>query len=188
MYIRLVVLLAVFGGSLLWSAGGVLLSLAVVFGAGLLLVVSLIVGAAVTAFGAYVERFLPGLPAVLIPIHAGVTFAFAILFFAMMFKVLPDADVEWRDVGLAALTTALLFSFGKYVIGLYIGSSNVATAYGAAGALVIVLLWVYYSAQILLFGAEFANAHSEVRLARIAKLAEGAIAPPVPPPTGNVTP
>lgn len=143
-----------------------LLSLSVVFGAGLLLVVSLIVGAAVTAFGTYLERLLPGIPGFLSPIHTLITFAFAILFFAMIFKVLPDADVEWRDVGLAALTTALLFSFGKYLIGLYIGSSNVVTAYGAAGALVIVLLWVYYSAQILLFGAEFAKAHSEIRLAK----------------------
>jgi len=158
-----------------------LLSLSVVFGAGLLLVVSLVVGAAVTAFGNYVEHVLPGLPGVLSPVHAGITFAFAILFFAMMFKVLPDTDVKWRDVWLAALTTALLFSLGKYVIGLYIGSSNVASAYGAAGALVIVLLWVYYSAQILLFGAEFAKAHSDVRLANQAKLRETTIAPAAPP-------
>jgi membrane protein len=159
-----------------------LLSLSVVFGAGLLLVASLIVGAAVTAFGTYLEQLLPGLPGFLSPIHTLVTFAFAILFFAMMFKVLPDADVEWRDVGMAAFATALLFSLGKYLIGLYIGSSNVASAYGAAGALVIVLLWVYYSAQILLFGAEFAKAHSEIRLANRANRAEAQGKPAIDPP------
>ena len=157
-----------------------LISLVLVLGAGLLLVVSLVVGAAVTAFGTYLDQYLPGLTGVLSPIHAALTFAFAILFFAMMYKVLPDADVKWRDVWLAALTTALLFAFGRYLIGLYIRTSTIVTAYGAAGALVIVLLWVYYSAQILLFGAEFAKAHNEIRLANLNKAAGGPTMPAIP--------
>jgi membrane protein len=94
------------------------------------------------------------------------SFGFTTIFFAMMFKILPDTFVAWRDVWFGAAATALLFTLGKYLITLYIGSSNAASAYGAAGALVIVLVWVYYSAQILLFGAEFAKACGDARLQR----------------------
>ena len=77
------------------------------------------------------------------------------LLFAMIYKVLPDAEVAWRDVWIGALMTAVLFAVGKFLIGLYLGRSSVASAYGAAGSLIVLLLWIYYSAQILLFGAEF---------------------------------
>lgn len=78
----------------------------------------------------------------------------------MIFKVLPDAKIAWRDVWIGAAITSLLFNFGKLLLGLYLGRSSVASAYGAAGSLVIVLLWVYYSAQILLFGAKFTQIYS----------------------------
>jgi len=77
------------------------------------------------------------------------------LLFAMMYKILPDVKIGWSDVWIGAAMTALLFSVGKFLIGLYLGKSGVASAYGAAGSLVLILLWVYYSSQILLFGAEF---------------------------------
>jgi len=83
-----------------------------------------------------------------------------------MFKILPDHPVEWAEVWLGAAIAALLFTVGKHLISLYIGSSNMGSTYGAAGAVIIILVWVYYSAQILLLGAEFARAHSEQRRAR----------------------
>jgi membrane protein len=79
----------------------------------------------------------------------------------MMFKWLPDAEVRWRDVWLGALATALLFEIGKFLIGLYIGKQGLESTYGAAASIVIVLIWVYYSAQIVLFGAEFTNVHAK---------------------------
>jgi membrane protein len=91
------------------------------------------------------------------------SFGFTTIFFAAIFKILPDHAVEWQDVWLSAAITALLFSIGKHLISLYIGSSNMASAYGAAGALIIVFVWVYYSAQIFLFGAEFAKAYGDQR-------------------------
>jgi len=82
-----------------------------------------------------------------------------------MFKILPDKAVEWREVWLGAAVAALLFTVGKHLISLYIGSSNIASTYGAAGALIIILVWVYYSVQILLLGAEFAKAYTDQRQA-----------------------
>lgn len=82
------------------------------------------------------------------------------LLFALLFKVLPSAVVPWRDVWLGSVITAILFSVGKFVIGLYLGNSGIASSYGAAGSLVVILVWIYYSAQILLFGAEFTRLHA----------------------------
>ena len=96
-------------------------------------------------------------------VHTAVSFGFTTVLFAAIFKILPDHAVEWRDVWLGAALTALLFSFGKHLISLYIGSSNMASTYGAASALIIVFVWVYYSAQIFLFGAEFAKAYGDQR-------------------------
>jgi membrane protein len=143
-----------------------LLSLSLIFAIGFLMLVSLVASAALAAFSDYLDRKMPGLPIILRIVHLTMSFGFTTIFFAMMFKILPDTFVAWRDVWLGAAATALLFTLGKYLITLYIGSSNVASAYGAAGALVIVLVWVYYSAQILLFGAEFAKACRDARLQR----------------------
>jgi membrane protein len=153
-----------------------LLSLSLILAIGFLLLVSLVVSAAITAVGDYLDQIMPGLPMILRILHLTMAFGFTTVLFAMMFKILPDAHVRWRDVWLGAAATAFLFTIGKYLIGLYIGSSHVATTYGAAGALVVILLWVYYSAQILLFGAEFAKAFADWRASRRKALADRSVA------------
>ncbi len=133
-------------------------SLGLVAALGFLLVVSLAVSASVTAAGHLLQHVLPDVELLLQLVNFLLSFAMITLLFAAIYKVLPDKSIEWYDVWIGALATAFLFTVGKTVIGLYIGSSKVASSYGAAGALVIVLLWVYYSAQIFLFGAEFTKA------------------------------
>src|SRR6202047_3387484 len=140
-----------------------LLSLAVILVIGFLLLVSLVISTALAAFSDYLDWLLPGLAAILRIVHLILSFAFTTVLFAMIFKILPDIPVEWEEVWLGAVIAALMFTLGKYLISLYIGSSNIASTYGAAGALIIVLVWVYYSAQILLLGAEFAKAYSDRR-------------------------
>jgi membrane protein len=157
-----------------------LLSLSLIVAIGFLMLVSLVASAVLAAFSDYLDRKMPGLPIILRIVHLTMSFGFTTVFFAMMFKILPDTFVAWRDVWLGAAATALLFTLGKYLISLYIGSSKVASAYGAAGALVIVLVWVYYSAQILLFGAEFAKACCDARLRRREARLAAAAAQPLP--------
>ncbi len=142
-----------------------LLSLAIILVIGFLLLVSLVISTALAAFSDYLDWLLPGLATMLHIVHLTLSFALTTVLFAMIFKILPDNPVEWEEVWLGAVIAALLFTLGKYLISLYIGSSNMASAYGAAGALIIVLVWVYYSAQILLLGAEFAKAYSDRRQA-----------------------
>jgi membrane protein len=143
-----------------------LLSLSIILVIGFLLLVSLVISAALAAFSDYLDRILPGFSVILRVVHLTLSFGFTTVFFAMMFKILPDTPVDWQDVWLGAAVTAGLFTVGKYLISLYIGSSNMASTYGAAGALIIVFVWVYYSAQILLLGAEFAKAYGDQRRAR----------------------
>jgi membrane protein len=140
-----------------------LLSLSVILVIGFLLVIS----TALAAFSDYLDRILDGLATIVRIVHLTFSFGFTTVLFATMFKILPDHRVEWEEVWLGAAIAALLFTVGKHLISLYIGSSNMASTYGAAGALIIVLVWVYYSAQILLLGAEFAKAHSDQRRARL---------------------
>jgi len=90
-------------------------------------------------------------------------FFFTTIFFGVIFKILPDCPVDWQDVWLGAAITAILFAIGKHVISLYIGSSNMTSTFGAASALIIVFVWVYYSSQIFLLGAEFAKAYGDLR-------------------------
>jgi membrane protein len=144
-----------------------LLSLSVILVIGFLLLVSLVISTALAAFSDYLDRIWPGLAAILHIVHLAFSFGFTTVLFATIFKILPDHRVEWDEVWLGATIAALLFTVGKHLISLYIGSSNMASTYGAAGALIIVLVWVYYSAQILLLGAEFAKAHSDQRRARL---------------------
>jgi membrane protein len=142
-----------------------LLSLAVILVIGFLLLVSLVISTALAAFSNYLDWLLPGLATILHIVQLILSFGLTTVLFAMIFKILPDNPVEWEEVWLGAVIAALLFTLGKYLISLYIGSSNMASTYGAAGALIIVLVWVYYSAQILLLGAEFAKAYSDRRQA-----------------------
>jgi membrane protein len=142
-----------------------LLSLSMILVIGFLLLVSLVISAALAVLSDYLDRLLPGLAIILHIVHQTFSFALTTVLFGTIFKILPDSSVEWKDVWLGAAVAALLFTVGKHLISLYIGSSNIASAYGAAGALIIVLVWVYYSAQILLFGAEFAKAYGDQRRA-----------------------
>ena len=133
-------------------------SLGLVAALGFLLMVSLAASAAITAFSHMLQHVLPDVDLLLRLVNFVVSIGLISVLFAAIYKILPDVPTTWHDVGVGAVATAVLFTIGKTVIGLYIGSSQVASSYGAAGALVIVLLWVYYSAQIFLLGAEFTRA------------------------------
>lgn len=137
-----------------------ILSFGMVLGIGFLLLVSLVVTTAVSAVGAWATGLLPAAKVLLEGATFMVTLALITLLFAMIFKVLPDARIDWRDVWIGAAVTALLFTIGKFLIGFYLAKSSVASTYGAAGSLVIVLLWIYYSSQILFLGAEFTKVYA----------------------------
>ena len=137
-----------------------LLSFAMVVGIGFLLLVSLVVSAALAALSKYTDELLPSLGVLTVVGNDVVSFAVITLLFAMIFKVLPDVKIPWRDVWIGAVVTSLLFTVGKFLLGWYLGRSSTVSAYGAAGSLVLVLLWVYYSAQILFFGAEITKVYA----------------------------
>lgn len=136
------------------------LSFAMVLGTGFLLLVSLILSTAVAAVTHAVGGLMPALGPLLGLADTLVSFVVIAALFAMIFKLLPDAEVSWADVGVGAVLTTLLFLVGKWAIGLYLGRSALASTYGAAGSLVVLLVWMYYSAQILYFGAEFTQAYA----------------------------
>lgn len=162
------------------------LSFAMVFGTGFLLLVSLVLDSAVSAAGHFVGNRLPGGEALWQAVQLVVSLAIVTLLFALIFRFLPDIHPAWRDVWFGAIFTAVLFVAGKFALGLYLGKSAVGSSYGAAGSLVVLLLWVYYSAQILFFGAEFtqvyARTHGSMAQAKDAA-AESAAAPARPAPT-----
>lgn len=134
-------------------------SLAAVLAVGFLLMVSLMMTAGFAAAGKFIGSFVPEV--MLQATGFLVSFGMTALLFAMMFKWLPDANVRWKDVWLAALVTAALFEIGKTLIGFYVGKQGLESTYGAASSLVVVLIWVYYSAQIVLFGAELAHSRAK---------------------------
>jgi membrane protein len=135
-------------------------SLGLVAALGFLLLVSLVISAALTAFGNYLNAILPFGKFIIEALNLLVSLALISILIAAIYKVLPDRPIDWRDVIVGAVVTAVLFTAGKSLIGWYIGSSAVASSYGAAGALIVLLLWVYYSAQIFLVGAEFTKAYA----------------------------
>jgi membrane protein len=135
-------------------------SLGLVAGLGFLLLASLVIGAGLSALSEYVNAYRPFGHFILQAMNFLISFALISVLFAAIYKVLPDKDLEWRDVLVGAVVTAFLFSIGKFLIGLYIGSSAVASSYGAAGVLIVALLWIYYSAQIFLLGAEFTKVYA----------------------------
>jgi membrane protein len=138
-----------------------LLSFSIVVSLGFLLLVSLIITGLVEALSNRLLQMFPEVALVIIYVlNLLVTFGVVTLLFAIVFKVLPDAKIKWRDVITGAMVTAILFMIGKFGITFYIGNSNVSTAYGTAGSLVIILLWIYYSSLILYFGAEFTKAYA----------------------------
>jgi membrane protein len=138
-----------------------LVSLGLVVTCGFLLTVSLAASAALSALSLYLKFVFPQIQAVLNVVDIVLSALLIGGMFAAMFKVLPDCEIAWRDVAVGALATTLLFEAGKYAIAFYIGQSNVASSYGAAGALIVLLVWIYYSAQIFLLGAEFSHAFAK---------------------------
>ncbi|WP_363253869.1 YihY/virulence factor BrkB family protein [Mesorhizobium sp.] len=135
-------------------------SLGLVAALGFMLLVSLAASTAISALSEVINQHLPFGELIVSAINTIVSFVLIALLFAAIYKVLPDRRLKWRDVGVGSIVTALLFTIGKSLIGWYIGTSAIGTSYGAAGALMVVLVWVYYSAQIFLFGAEITRAYS----------------------------
>ena len=135
-------------------------SFSMILAIGFLLLVSLAISALISGLHGFIDQYLTVPSEVLSLTNTAVSFLIVTALFAMIFKLLPDARIEWRDVWLGALVTALLFTVGKSAIGIYLGRAGVASVYGAAGSLVLVLLWVYYSAQLLFIGAEFTEVYS----------------------------
>jgi membrane protein len=125
-----------------------------------LLLVSLTIETLLKGFSHYVQAALPGGLVIAVSVYLVFDFAVVVLLFAMIFKFLPDAKIEWRDVWIGAVMTAIFFGIGKWALGLYLGSGAAASAYGAASSLITLLLWIYYSSQILLFGAEFTQVYA----------------------------
>ena len=137
------------------------LSFAMVAGICFLLLVSLAIEALLKGFSHYVQSMLPGGIVVAVGVYLIFDFAVVVLLFAMIFKFLPDVRIQWRDVWIGAVMTAILFLIGKWLLGLYLGSGAAGSAYGAASSLITLLLWIYYSSQILLFGAEFTQVYAQ---------------------------
>src|SRR5437016_12133677 len=137
------------------------LSFAMVAGICFLLLVSLAIEALLKGFSHYLQSVLPGGIAIAVTVYLVFDFAVVVLLFAMIFKFLPDVKIRWRDVWIGAVMTAILFGIGKWLLGFYLGSGAAGSAYGAAGSLITLLLWVYYSSQILLFGAEFTQVYAD---------------------------
>ena len=135
-------------------------SLGLVAALGFLLIISLVASAGISAVGDVITGYLPFGKLLLAAVNVVVSFLLISLLFAAIYKVLPDRHLEWRDVIVGACITAALFTIGKTLIGWYLGSSAVASAYGTAGALIVVLLWIYYSSEIFLLGAEFTRQYS----------------------------
>ena len=132
-----------------------LLSFGMIMGIGFLLMVSLLLSAALAALGKWMGPMFVGWEIAANIVNFVISFAMVSVMFALIYKIMPRVRIAWRDVWVGAVVTALLFTIGKLLIGLYIGKSGVASAFGAAGSLVVLLLWVYFSAQIFLLGAEF---------------------------------
>ena len=150
------------------NAGGVLgmirqrlFSFGMVLSIGFLLLVSLLISTALAYVGRSFSHLLPVPPFVLEAINFMVSFAVITALFALMFKYVPATKISWRDVVIGAVGTALLFTIGKFLLGLYLGKASVGSTYGAAGSLVAVIVWIYYSAQIFFFGAEFTHVYAE---------------------------
>lgn len=139
-----------------------MLSFLLIIGIGFLLFISLVLSAGLTAIGNYFSAYVPVPVFVLELINNLLSLLVITVLFAMIFKILPDVVLSWKDVSAGAFGTAFLFVIGKYLIGLYLGSSSLGSIYGAAGSLAILLVWVYYSSQILFLGAEFTFVYAEM--------------------------
>jgi membrane protein len=143
-----------------------LAAFALVLSVGFLLMASLVLSAALTAAGGLLSRYISHPVALLHAANAAVSFLVITALFALIFKLLPDAKIAWSDVWVGAALTSLLFTVGKFAIGLYLGQSGVTSTYGAAGSVVVLIVWVYYFAQIFYFGAELTQAYARAHGSR----------------------
>jgi membrane protein len=143
------------------------ISFTMVLGIGFVLLVSLVLSALITAVQTWVKVQVPGQATILQILNIIISFGVITLLFAAIYKVLPDVKISWKDVWVGAAVTALLFTIGKYLLGLDLGQSSVASGFGAAGSFVVLLLWIFYSSQILLFGAEFTQVYARTYGSRI---------------------
>lgn len=145
-----------------------------VLGVGFLLLVSLLVSAMIAAMGTFVSDYLPVSTLLMQLVNIVISIGVVTLLFALIFKYLPNERIHWSDVLVGAFVTAVLFTVGKFFIGFYLGNSAVSSTYGAAGSLVVILLWTYYSAQILLYGAEYTQAYARTYGSHAEKARAGA--------------
>lgn len=145
-----------------------LLSSSIIVGLGFLLIVTLIVNGALAALGDILRNFFPDVTVIVLQVlNIAISFAVITILFGVIFKVLPDAKIEWRNVRVGAFFTACLFMLGRYLITIYIETTGTGSAYGAAGSIIVILVWVYYTAAILYFGAEFTRVYVDFKGARI---------------------
>lgn len=146
-------------GGFMASLKEYLLNFSMVLGVGFLLIISLLLSAVLQAVNTFMTGYFP-IPSFVAPLTAAISFFVLVLLFALIFKVLPDVKIGWKDVWIGAGVTAVLFTAGKYLISLYLGTSSVASSFGAAGALILILVWTYYSTTIFLLGAEFTKVYA----------------------------
>jgi len=151
------------------------LSFGLVLGLGFLLLVSLLVSAGISGFGKWWGGFFEGRGALLHALNVGITFAVTTLLFAMIYKLMPRARIAWRDVWVGAAVTAFLFEIGENLIGLYLGKTTVSSGFGAAASMAVLLVWVYFAAQIFLLGAEFTWVYSHEYGSRAAQTGQGPV-------------
>jgi membrane protein len=156
------------------------LGLALVISIGFLLLVSLVLSAALAAFSGLLESIMPGAVVLGYVLNNAVSIFVIGAFFALLFKALPDAKIAWRDVWVGSLVTSFMFHIGKFAIGLYLGKASVGSAFGAAGSLAILLIWIYYSSQIVLLGAEFTRVYANRYGSRVVPDANALPAPSGP--------
>jgi len=156
---------------------GILVNKALSFGMvlviGLLLLISLIASTAIQAVATYATGLVPAMVVIIRIVNFAVAFGMTMLLFAAIYKFLPNADIEWRDVWIGAAVTSLLFSIGRYALSWYLGTSSTTSVYGAAGSFVLLLLWVFYSAQLILLGAEFTQVWARRYGSQIARSSSG---------------
>ena len=150
------------------------LSFGLILALAFMLMVTLALSTVLSAVGKFASGWLPGSEWLLQLLNIGISIGLSTVLFAMIFKYMPSVKIEWRDVWVGAFVTALLFEVGKYLIGLYIGKSGATETFAAAGSLVVLLLWVYYAAQIFLFGAEFTKVYANDRGSRVGQKAVAA--------------
>jgi len=153
-------------------------SFGLILGFAFLMMVSLVVSTTISAIGAYASELLPGWELMLQGLNIAISLGISTLLFAAIFKWMPQTRIDWHDVWIGAVVTAVLFEAGKVLIGLYLGKSGVASSFAAAGSLVVILVWVYYAAQIFLLGAEFTKVYAQEHGSR--KHAPASVAPGIP--------